>query len=348
LRALAIGVLLLPLAGLRASASGPRSRVQNPHGAFKGDCSLCHGADGWKPARISPKFNHASYGFPLGGAHATVACTACHASLDFSQSKKLCVSCHEDPHRGELGTDCARCHSARSFIDRSAMVRAHQATAFPLTGSHAGLECETCHRPAAQGQMRFVGTHALCQSCHLDAYRSAKSPDHVAGAFPMECATCHSTLTWSTARFDHDRTAFPLTGAHRAVACQSCHGDGVYKGKPTDCYSCHKANYDATTDPNHVGAGFSTACATCHNTTSWAGATFNHDATFFPIYSGTHAGRWTACTDCHTTPNNYAAFNCLACHPHDDKTQTDGNHSGISGYQYNSNACYSCHPRGRT
>jgi hypothetical protein len=129
--------------------------------------------------------------------------------------------------------------------------------------------------------------------------------------------------------------------------CASCHGDGVYKGKSTDCYSCHKANYDATNNPAHTAAGFATTCATCHNTTSWAGATFDHDTPYFPIYSGTHAGRWSACTDCHPVASNYASFTCLSCHPHSDKAQTDGNHTGVSGYVYDSNHCYSCHPRGR-
>jgi hypothetical protein len=341
-------LLLVPIVGLCASAGTPsKPRIQNPHGSFKGECGECHGAGGWKPARIGPKFNHAAYGFPLAGAHAAAQCTACHVSLDFSQSRKLCVSCHQDPHRGELGTDCARCHSARSFIDRGTMLRAHQATAFPLTGSHAGLDCETCHRGAAQGQMRFVGTQAACQGCHLDLYRAQRSPDHVAGGFPLECQTCHSTLAWRPARFNHDQTAFPLTGAHRAVACLACHGDGVYHGKSADCYSCHAADYNRANDPPHAGAGFSTQCATCHNTTSWSGATFDHDTPFFPIYSGRHRGTWTSCTDCHTSASNYSVFNCLICHAHSDQAQVNSHHTGVSGYTYSSNACYTCHPRGR-
>jgi hypothetical protein len=36
-------------------------------------------------------------------------------------------------------------------------------------------------------------------------------------------------------------------------------------------------------------------------------------------------------------------FYCLSCH---DKATTDSHHSGVSGYQYSSPACYSCHPTG--
>jgi hypothetical protein len=347
-RWLAIALALLPLLMLgissRAATRPPRTY---PHGSFRQDCSLCHGSEAWKPARISRKFDHARFGFPLSGAHAATSCTSCHASLDFTRTERLCASCHEDPHRGEMGSDCARCHTARSFIDHSGMLRAHQLTRFPLTGSHASLECESCHRPGAQGHLQFLSAAAECESCHLEDYRNVRTPDHAAGGFPTDCQSCHSTWRWAGARFDHARTTFPLTGAHRAVACASCHGDGVYRGKSADCVSCHRSDYDGTSNPAHAGAGFGTQCATCHNTTRWEDATFDHDGTFFPIHSGTHRNRWNSCTDCHTNPSNYGVFTCLSCHPHSDRTETDGHHRGTSGYQYDSNACYTCHPQGR-
>ena len=411
---------LLALAAVVAPRilAAPATRVANPHGALKEECATCHSASGWKPARVSRRFDHARYGFALEGAHAAVECMACHGSLDFSQQKTLCASCHQDPHRGEMGTDCARCHGARSFIDRSSMLRAHQLTHLPLTGSHAGLDCEACHRPAAQGQMQFVGTRAECIACHEADFRAARNPDHT--PFPQDCMSCHSTLGWNSARFDHARTSFPLTGAHTRAACASCQGDGVYAGKNTACVSCHRPDYDGTTNPNHAAAGYSTSCQTCHNTTAWAGAGFDHnqtafpltgahagaacaschgdgvyagkstacaschqsnydgttdpqhaaagfpltcgtchnttswsgarftshDASFFPIYSGTHSGRWSNCSTCHTTNTNYANFTCFSCHPHDDQATTTLKHSAVSGFSYDSQACYSCHPRG--
>jgi hypothetical protein len=131
------------------------------------------------------------------------------------------------------------------------------------------------------------------------------------------------------------------------VACERCHGDGVYQGKATDCLSCHSADYAATTNPGHSAIGFSTDCASCHTTTAWHPATFDHDSRWFPIYSGRHATLWTGCSDCHTNTSSYAQFTCLSCHPHSSKTQTDSNHGGVNGYLYDSNACYSCHPQGR-
>lgn len=418
LSVLAALAVTVPFAA-RSIASSPRPSADNPHGAFRDDCSLCHGPSAWKPVQISRKFNHAKYGFPLEGAHAAASCVACHKTLDFTMEKSVCATCHEDVHRGEFGTDCARCHTTRSFIDRSAMVRGHQATRFPLSGAHAVIDCERCHGGEPSGHLRFVGIDANCASCHLAQYNATTNPNHAVGGFPLDCASCHGSVTWSPARFDHSRTAFPLTGAHRTAACQACHGDGVFKGKSTDCVSCHLASYQGTTDPNHAGAGFPTTCASCHNTSSWsgaffdhsgtafpltgahrtvacqachgdgvykgkstdcvschladyqgttnpthstigfpttcntchttatwAGATFDHDTNNFPIYSGRHAGIWSSCATCHTNSSNYTVFTCLSCHPHDDKAGTDSNHTNVSGYAYDSALCYSCHPRG--
>jgi hypothetical protein len=218
----------------------------------------------------------------------------------------------------------------------------HANTRFPLTGAHRRVPCASCH-----GDGVYQGKSTDCYSCHKADYDGTTDPAHAAAGFPTACATCHNTTSWGDASFDHSRTAFPLTGAHASVACSGCHGDGIYQGKSTDCYSCHKADYDGTTDPNHVAAGIGTACASCHNTTSWNGADFTaHDQSYFPIYSGRHAGLWSACSTCHDVPNNFSQLTCLLCHPHDSKAQTDSNHTGVSGYQYTSQACYSCHPRG--
>ncbi len=343
-----VALVLAPLVALLAvTLAAAPARPANPHGKFKGECSDCHGATAWKPAKIRAKFDHAKFGFALEGAHAAAGCMSCHATLDFTQEKQLCVSCHEDIHRGEFGDECARCHSARSFIDRAGMTRAHQTSRFPLTGAHAAIECEDCHRPAGAGQSRFVGQQADCAGCHLAEFNTVKSPDHVAGGFPQTCLNCHTTLTWGSARFDHAFTGFPLTGAHRPLACASCHTGGTYQGLNAACASCHQGNYDATTSPSHTLLGFSTLCQTCHNTASWAGATFDHDTQNFPIFSGVHAGKWANCATCHTDPANFTQFTCFNCHPHSDKVKTDGNHSQVAGYSYDSQACYTCHPRGR-
>src|SRR6266567_4047430 len=102
--------------------------------------------------------------------------------------------------------------------------------------------------------------------CHKSNYTSTTNPNHVTAGFPTSCVACHTTTSWAGAVFDHNKTAFPLTGAHATVACTSCHINNKFAGTPTDCYSCHKSNYTSTTNPNHVTAGFPTSCVACHTT----------------------------------------------------------------------------------
>ena len=184
---------------------------------------------------------------------------------------------------------------------------------------------------------------ADCASCHLADYERTDDPDHEEIGFPTDCRECHRPISWEGARFDHGFTGFPLTGAHRGADCSDCHVGGVYEGTPTDCFACHQADYERTDDPDHEAAGFPTDCRQCHNTSGWDGADFDHE---FPIFSGTHRGRWDSCSDCHTQPGSFASFNCLNCHPHSDESGTRDDHDEVGGFSYDSDSCYSCHPRG--
>ena len=105
-------------------------------------------------------------------------------------------------------------------------------------------------------------------------------------------------------------------------------------------------DYNATTDPNHSSTQFPTDCAECHSTSAWNPSTFNHDQMYFRIYSGTHNGEWNSCTDCHTNPNDFSQFSCIDCHEHDNQNSVNNDHNGVSGYSYNSAACFNCHPNG--
>ena len=323
-------------------APPPAAATSNPHGPLFQDCRSCHRPDAWRPARVTREFRHPA-NFPLRGAHGSATCRSCHLRLDFANADPTCVSCHTDPHVGELGRDCARCHATTSFVDRGTMLRSHQLTRFPLAGAHRMADCESCHLPAAQGQRRFSGRPTDCASCHERQLRVAKTPDHIAAGFSRNCGGCHTPTYWNRAAFDHSGTQFPLTGAHRATSCSSCHADGVYRGKPTTCASCHLVDYQATANPNHTTMGFPTDCAGCHTTARWTGATFNHDP-FFPIFSGKHRGLWTSCSTCHVTSSDYRAYSCASCH---GMTEMNDKHQNMAGYVWSPPSCMSCHRDGR-
>jgi hypothetical protein len=308
---------------------------------FPQTCQTCHTTTAWSPAT----FDHATFtGFALTGAHATLQCTQCHINNNYSLTSTACATCHiadfngtTNPNHVTSGfpTDCSICHSTTAW---SPATFDHSKTAFPLTGAHLTVACASCH---VGGNYTTLPTD--CYSCHTADYNGTNNPNHKTVGFPTTCAVCHSTTAWNPATFNHSTTSFPLTGAHVTVACTSCHINGNYTTTPTDCYSCHTADYTGTTNPNHVASSFPTTCATCHTTTSWLGATFNH--TWFPIYSGTHAGKWTTCADCHINPADYSAFSCITCHEHAEAS-TDPHHSGVKNYTYTATSCYSCHRNG--
>ena len=317
---------------------------QPPHKAagFPTTCTLCHATTKWIPGT----FDHNASQFPLTGAHLATPCMQCHADGVYKGKPTACVSCHQpefdnstDPnHKAALfPTTCATCHTTTKW---PGVPYNHSATQFPLTGAHIPLRCKDCHADGV-----YKGKPTACVSCHQTDYAKTSKPPHQTNGIGTNCASCHTTTQWPGGTFDHTTTPFPLTGTHATTPCMQCHSDGVYKGKPTTCVSCHQADYNATTNPNHTAAHFPTTCASCHNTTQWPGATFNHDGQFFPIYSGNHKGQWASCATCHTNPADYLVFTCLSCHEH-SQIIMDPKHSQVNGYQYNSTKCYSCHPRG--
>jgi Zn finger protein HypA/HybF involved in hydrogenase expression len=319
-------ILACALAALPWSSARAAQEPEYPHGDFEDDCTLCHQSEAWAPAVISPSFDHSKHGFHLQGSHAQTNCRACHLSLEFDDAEPACVSCHSDVHQDELGTDCARCHTPRSFIDRSWMTRAHLTTRFPLRGTHRTVDCEDCHTPVSQGSLQWVNTPLDCESCHLEDYLATTQPDHQAAALPRTCESCHSPRAWTPAGFNHNTLP---SGAQ--------------------CVDCHLDDFQSATNPDHQGAGFSQQCEICHNTRAWVPSSFdglNHDGQFFPIFSGKHKGKWNVCSECHVVPNNFANFECIQCHAHDDQAKVADQHSEVSGYQYDSQACFNCHPRG--
>jgi hypothetical protein len=151
---------------------------------------------------------------------------------------------------------------------------------------------------------------------------------------------------WTDSTFDHSKTTFPLTGSHTVPPrqCVDCHVNGNYTTLPITCVGCHQTDYNNTTNPGHSAQPqfFPTTCATCHNTTAWTGATFNHSQyTPFPINHGNANG---VCATCHTNSNDYSIFQCTGCHGNNNPANF--NHPKVGGYVYNSVNCYQCHKSG--
>jgi hypothetical protein len=306
----------------------------SPHGTLATDCRICHGDGSWRAGDGPLDFDHETTGFPLLGAHRGLACRLCHENLEFARVGALCADCHTDAHRGSLGLDCETCHSERGWEDRSRLRELHDTTAFPLRGAHAQADCVACH--TGPEETAYVGTPVDCYACHVDEYTATTSPDHDAAGYGHDCTLCHDPFRagWTGGRILHP-AAFPLTGAHARTDCATCHTNG-YSPLPTDCYACHQADYDGSTDPGHAAAGFPVTCADCHGTSAWSPATFDHGATAFAL---TGAHRSTDCAACHADGYTGTPTDCYACHRADYDGTTDPDHAA-TGFPV---SCTDCH-----
>ncbi len=370
-----------------------QSRIAAGRGLHAGPefqaCERCHPEHGGKEFALvdwpggREAFDHARTGWKLEGRHARLVCADCHkpekvppavrelepgldARRTFLGLSTGCTDCHADPHRGSLApAACTECHSQESW--KSPRGFDHARTRYPLTGKHATAPCLDCHkqRDAAAktlvfDQFRAVGSPA-CAECHKDAH---------AGRLGASCASCHSTTSFRGAAvpasaIDHDRTAYPLRGKHRALDCAKCHTPGRELRIPgfERCETCHR-------DP-HQGqlrtAGVGGACATCHAVEGFSPARFGfeqHAKSRYPLvgahravpcirchaavearrlpapFGGGDAARIiqyrfasTACADCHKDPHagtldRFAAGKgCVACHNEEDWRRASFDHT---------------------
>ncbi len=327
--------ILLIVGGRPALA---QEAVVSPHGPLANKCLDCHRDDGWRPARIGPTFDHKAVGFALLGAHGSATCLSCHQDLTFANAPTRCVQCHMDVHRGELGSACGTCHVERAFLDRSRMIQMHQTSRFALEGSHRGVDCESCHPPVGQGGLQYVGRSTRCESCHIGQYAAARNPDHQSLGFSRDCERCHRAFQWPAVRYDHSVSGFPVTGAHRALACVQCHPDFRYTLGTSTCVSCHQNKYDQTTAPNHAQAQFPTDCASCHSTAAWD-TPFNHSRFRFPL-TGAHLNSPNGCMDCHADGvYKNKPTTCESCHLTNFNSASSPDHKKL-GWP---TTCTTCH-----
>lgn len=275
---------------------------------------------------------------PLSKAHAKLEsdCSNCHNRADRSQQRTLCAACHKDvaadirDRRGlhgrlpEIATaQCSACHSEHLGSNgRIQPVLAqgfdHSRTDFALDGAHRNVTCAGCH--AAGRKYREAPTR--CVDCH------AKAEPHE-GKLGSDCAACHSTVTWSHAKFDHATTRFMLQGRHAQIPCAACHAANRWKGTPTACASCH------TPDDVHRGQR-GPDCAACHTANSWTDARFDHEKETGFALRGAHQS--AACQACHRSGRfaDKLPRDCAGCHAAVDA------HAGRMGSK-----CESCHAESR-
>ena len=320
-----------------------------PHAAdgYPTDCALCHAPAGWRPNT----FDHESF-WPLRGRHASGHCYDCHTSGVYAGTPSDCAACHQgaylattDPDHAAaaFAQDCAGCHTESAWRPAT---YTHPAT-WPLSGQHLATSCGGCHAGGV-----FAGTPTACDGCHHDRYLATTAPPHPSAGLGTNCATCHTPATWGDGTFDH--ASWPLTGAHAATPCNACHGGGVFAGTPKTCNACHGQDYVGATNPSHTALSLSTACQTCHATSSWDTRTFPVHDPLFPITTGKH--RTFTCAQCHPTAAvAWSNFICTACHTGEHRlAEMNSEHADVGNYAATlaaasnvDHGCYQCHPTGQ-
>ena len=258
-------------------------------------------------------------------------CSKCHDRTNSSRQSALCVDCHKEigddlrltrgfhGHALKPGTACTACHTEHKGrtadivrFDRESFD--HAITGFKLDGHHATATCSVCH---AQGKP-FRSLKTTCFDCH-------QKQDIHSGKLGKDCAKCHNTTSFAKTDFDHDKTHFPLKGAHFRTACADCHRDPSFKNTPLECVACHAH------DDVHKG-GRGPKCGDCHNAVKWKQSVFDHEKVGHFALNGAHAK--VGCDACHRSGDTKVKVpdKCAGCHAADDR------HGGRFG-----DGCGGCH-----
>ena len=292
----------------------PVNALNSPHGEkFKKECAICHLTENWTKIK-QDGFNHNKTKFPLKGQHKVVSCKKCHPTLVFDKAPLKCVECHTDIHEGTVGNDCGRCHTQNDWFVKN-IRQIHQQAGFPLIGEHASADCNRCHTSASL--LRFNNIRSDCYSCHQYQYEMTVSPNHKTAGLGIDCQRCHNMAgqSWRSVGNGFDHGVFPLVGRHKTAQCDYCHINNDYKIKlPTNCDAegCHK-DVDRSSTPAHTTKFRSFACSDCHTALGWNNVKFPNHEMYGKIYSGTHKGKWSACSDCHQNTTEYTSY-CSKCH----------------------------------
>ena len=331
------------------------------------NCQGCHNFDTF----LNAKFDHSTTGFPLTAGHANVPCTSCHINnnynLQIAPTDCGNSGCHlttwqqtNNPPHPKAGpafaaANCSQCHNTTSWTTATFD---HSSTGFLLTNGHANVACAQCH-VNNNYNLQIAPNDCGNAGCHLTTWQQTNNPTHSSSgpAFAAQnCSTCHTTVGWDAASFNHATTGFALTGVHATTPCAQCHVNNNYSLTSADCYGCHAADWNKTQTlggnvPNHVTAGFPTSqCSQCHDTTTWADSTFNHATTGFPLTNSHQlapAGKVTNCAQCHVN-NNYtlsiAPTDCgnSGCHLTTWQQTNNPTHSA-AGPAFAVGQCSTCH-----
>jgi hypothetical protein len=328
------------------AGSNPVTRPPShpPFNAGSQDCKDCHTTATWMTSGKPDHTNLVSGCFTCHNGTSATGKTPTHFT-----TSNTCESCHnttafkpavfDHNEATNVGT-CFACHDGSP-----AHAPALGKSSFPAHPASSN-DCQSCHSGFvtwANATFKHddpVVAATACFTCHDGNHAPAvgKLPTHLKSS--TNCASCHTTIAWAPASFDHNEAQ---------GTCFSCH-DGAHPPAKS------KAN---APPPGHLPT--SNVCEDCHTTAAWTPARFDHatvgGTACFTCHNGTratgkgnkHFATTNTCEDCHTSaawaPARFdhgsatAVNNCFACH---DGTHPPADAKSVAHLK-TSNDCMSCH-----
>lgn len=199
------------------------------HGTFRGACVGCHRDHLGREAKMisfdEKAFNHNQASYRLRGKHGEVECRKCHekreedGEIEFRYTgidSVACLSCHRDPHQGQLGSECTTCHSEEGWKGKHLVFDHQQHARFKLDPLHKDIACASCHE-----KERYKPLETSCVGCHTN-YPAVMSGVSNGGGEAIK-------------------------SPHAVVSCEKCHAPSAgRKGAAeyrADCIRCHHEGY---------------------------------------------------------------------------------------------------------
>ena len=332
------------------------------------DCSVCHndtntggfansiflrdvhvdivrGCEGCHNGRFTTA-NVTVPGKPTTHLPTTQDCYLCHTVTEF-------IGAANFNHTG-IASNCTSCHNGNvNNVAAGALGKTSVASGHPDTTA----DCGACHSTSniAPNGVSFLNIFVdhtsqavlsqRCDACHNGTTATGKvdaPTPHITTT--QDCGVCHAPGgTFADAVFDHSTVS-------RTTRCDSCHGVTA-TGKdarqqitgaphiPTaqDCRSCHNTTAFAGASFDH--RGITNNCASCHNGVTTIGKTINH----VPTNSD--------CSVCHQTTGFLPATfdhagivdNCQSCHDGVLATGKVDHPGGPTAHPATTADCGACH-----
>ena len=342
------------------------------------DCYFCH------TASAANFMDYSSF------AHTGITnnCASCHDGSFVSVLPNAKGEPNDNLHN-TITADCSICHTTvNGFLDGAYV-------------DHTSLDilnvrCDNCHNgdftfntapaPVIKGK-NFISNHPTtssdCIVCHSsDPAADFKDGgvDHSSAAVQAQrCDACHNG-TDAIGLADH-ASHVPIPAITIYDDCDGCHtagasftpatfwvaGQGHDAELQDNCESCHDGNYETEGANGALGKNVghvatNADCSSCHNTSAFAGAVFDHStvvgepcASCHSVASdGSHIPYSTGfdCAACHTTAafkpaSNYdhsqnpSSIRCDTCH--DDQTYAASATQKTSNHISTNADCGTCH-----